>query len=124
MSGEKRYKKLLVWQKAIELTDFIYSATKNFPNDEKFGLSNQLRRAAVSVASNIAEGATRQSKKEFLQFLTIAKASLAEIETQLIIAHRQEYITKKTLESGEELINEIDKMTYGLIESQKKELAA
>lgn len=82
------HKELDVWKLSIDLVEEMYKLTKNFPTEEKFGLTNQLRRAAVSVPSNIAEGAARKSDKENIQFLYIALGSLSEIETQLIIVNR------------------------------------
>jgi len=84
----KRHRKLSVWQKAIELTEHVYIFTQLLPEDERFGLISQMRRCSVSVPSNIAEGASRHSDKEFLRFLNIAKGSLAELETQLILCSR------------------------------------
>jgi len=84
----KRHRKLSVWQKAIELTEHIYVFTQLLPDDERFGLTSQMRRCSVSIPSNIAEGASRHSDKEFLRFLNIAKGSLAELETQLILCSR------------------------------------
>ncbi|NLN94425.1 MAG: four helix bundle protein [Candidatus Hydrogenedens sp.] len=105
------YKDLQVWQKAMDLVDLIYTATRSFPKDELYGLTNQLRRAAVSVPSNIAEGRSRQSKLEYRQFISIARGSLAEIETQLIIAQRQGYLTEDTVKIIMELHDEVGKMT-------------
>jgi len=84
----KRHRKLSVWQKAIELTEHIYMFTQLLPDDERFGLTSQMRRCSVSIPSNIAEGASRHSDKEFLRFLNISKGSLAELETQLILCSR------------------------------------
>ncbi len=84
----KRHRKFAVWQKAIELTEHIYLFTQLLPSEEKFGLTSQMRRCSVSIPSNIAEGASRHSDKEFLRFLNIAKGSLAELETQLILCSR------------------------------------
>ena len=84
--GSKGYKDLLVWQKGIELVKETYKLTKSFPNDEKFGSVSQMRRAAVSIPSNIAEGQARQPTKEFIQFLSHAEGSLAELETQVIVS--------------------------------------
>jgi four helix bundle protein len=84
MQGRKHHE-LRVWQDAVALVKQVYECTKSFPSDERFGLTSQLRRAAVSVPSNIAEGAARRSKREFVQFLTVARGSLAEVETQIII---------------------------------------
>jgi four helix bundle protein len=85
------YKDLIVWQKAVDLTVEIYNLTKDFPTAEQYGLTSQMRRAAVSIASNIAEGKTRRTQKDFHNFLGIAFASAAELETQLIIAKRLSY---------------------------------
>ena len=82
----KTHKDLLVWKKSIEFVTKIYVLTKSFPENERYGLTNQLRRAAVSIPSNISEGAARGSSKEFVRFLFVSRASAAEIETQLIIA--------------------------------------
>ena len=94
------FRKYVIWQKAIELTDFVYSFTDTFPKSEVYALSNQLQRAAVSVASNIAEGASRSSEKDFAHFLEIAIGSAFEIETQLTIAQRRGYITPKAYDDA------------------------
>lgn len=86
-----------VWKLSMDLVIDIYSVTKNFPADEKFGLTSQLRRAAVSVPSNIAEGAARKSDKEYIQFLYIALGSIAEIETQLLISTRLGFYNSETI---------------------------
>jgi four helix bundle protein len=86
------YKDLIEWRKAMELVTEIYRATREFPRDELYGLTNQLRRAAVSVPSNIAEGQARFSRKEFRHFLSHARGSLVEIETQLTIAQNLGYL--------------------------------
>ncbi len=88
------YKDLEVWKKSIDLVVKVYSITKLFPNDEKYTLVSQMRRAIISVPSNIAEGYGRGSTKEYVQFLRISKASLMELETQLIISQKLEYINK------------------------------
>jgi len=82
----KHYKELLVWQKGMALAKLVYRLTVRFPREEKFGLTSQIRRASVSVPSNIAEGQARQSTKEFLQFLSHAEGSLAELETQVLLS--------------------------------------
>lgn len=112
------YKDLKVWQEAINLVEEVYKLTNSLPNSETFALANQLKRAAVSVPSNISEGASRQSTKEFVHFLYIALGSAAEIETQIIIAQRLDYI-----ENSKEVIDEITKirkMLNALISSLKK----
>jgi len=88
----KTHKDLDIWNLAIELVVKIYKESKNFPKEEMYGLSSQLRRASISVASNIAEGAARQSKEEFIRFVYYSLGSLSEIETQLIIANKIGYI--------------------------------
>jgi len=90
----KNYFELIAWQKAMELTDRIYGATKEFPAEEKFGLATQMRRAAVSVPSNIAEGQGRSSTSGFLHFLSIAHGSVREIETRLRISAKLGYLEK------------------------------
>ena len=87
----RKYQQLVVWQKSIELVGEIYRLTKAFPNDEKFGLTSQLRRAAVSIPSNIAEGAGRGSDNDFCRFLYQARGSLTEVETQLLISQQLQY---------------------------------
>ncbi len=91
----KSYKDLIVWQKAIDLVILVYRRTAAFPKEEVYGLRQQIRRAAVSVPSNIAEGQCRSSTRDFLNFLAIARGSLGEVETQLTIAERLEYLKKK-----------------------------
>ena len=113
----RNYRDLVVWQKGIELTIGIYKLTSNFPESEKFGLTNQLRRAAVSIPSNIAEGHARKSDKEFGRFLRIALGSCAEIDTQIIIAKELEYIPKDIAAGLSARAVEIQKMIYGLIRS-------
>ena len=88
----KCFKDLVVWKRGIDLVEDIYALTANLPANEQFGLVSQMRRAAVSIPSNIAEGQGRKSAKEFIQFLYIAKGSLAEIETQLIICERLKFV--------------------------------
>ncbi|MEA2032271.1 MAG: four helix bundle protein [Euryarchaeota archaeon] len=88
----KNFKELKVWQKGIELVAMVYKITASFPGEEKYGLSAQMRRAAVSIPSNIAEGHLRKTAKDFRQFLSIARGSCAELETQIIIAHKLGFI--------------------------------
>lgn len=107
-----KYKELKVWQKAIELVTEIYRATSKFPVKERFGLISQINRAAVSIPSNIAEGAGRNSDKEFLYFLSIAHASSYETETQLIISYNLNYLLQEELELLTDKINEWQKMSY------------
>ncbi len=106
----KSYQDLIVWQKSMDLTVEIYQLSKNFPNDELYCLTNQIRRAVVSIPSNIAEGKGRNSKAEYLHFISIAQGSLAETETQIILAIRLQYITERQAKTSIDLQNEISKM--------------
>jgi four helix bundle protein len=109
------FKGLTAWQKAYELALTLYKATKNFPKEEIYGLASQMQRAAVSVPANIAEGYERQYKKEYRQFLSIAKGSLSEIETYLLLCKDLTYITKEEFEGIESLRKETTKLINGLI---------
>ena len=91
------FEKLDVWQKAITLADVIYNDTRSFPADERFGLTNQMRRSVVSVSSNIAEGLSRSSKSDFGRFVEIATGSVFELVSQGFVARRQHFLTKKGL---------------------------
>ena len=115
MSSIKSYKELIVWQKAIVLVKEVYEFTNSFPAEEKFGLTSQMRRASVSVPSNIAEGWGRLSKKNYIQFLRTARGSLYELETQIIISVDLNY--NDNSETVESLIIEISKMLNTLIKS-------
>jgi four helix bundle protein len=108
------FRELKVWQKAITLVKKIYLSTKSFPLEEQFGLNNQIRRCAVSIPSNIAEGAGRKSEKEFEHFLYVSLGSCFEFETQLIISRELEYISQDTFSNLEKEIIEIEKMIRGL----------
>lgn len=111
----KDYKDLKVWQKGIEIVDKIYLITDKFPGNELYGLVSQMRRASVRIPSNIAEGFVRHHTKEYRQFLYISSGSCAELDTQLIIADRRNYITKKELEELTEDINHEARMLVSLI---------
>ena len=111
------HKDLDVWKKAIEFVAEIYKITRNFPKDEIYGLTSQIRRAAVSIPSNIAEGAARNSTKEFIQFLAIAKGSKAELETQLLICVKIHYLNNSDIEIAINLIKEVGKMLNALQKS-------
>ena len=108
------HEKLDVWKMAIEMVVRVYECTGDFPNDERFGLTSQIRRAAVSVPANIAEGAGRHHDREFLQFLGIAQGSASELETELLIAHRLGYIDEENFRSIYEEVNSIARMIVGL----------
>ncbi|MSU79315.1 MAG: four helix bundle protein [Gemmataceae bacterium] len=90
------YRDLLVWQKGIVFAKEVYRLTRSFPADEKYGLVSQMRRAAVSVPSNIAEGQARRSTKEFIQFISIAEGSVAELDTQLVLAYEFGFCDRET----------------------------
>ena len=113
----KTHKDLDVWKKSIDLVTTLYSMTNSFPKDELFGLTSQIRRAAVSIPSNIAEGAARRSQKEFTQFLYIALGSQQELDTQLIIANNLKYINSNMYNSISMELATIGKMIMGLIKS-------
>lgn len=113
----KHYKELAAWQKAMELVAEVYRITADFPDQEKFGLVSQLRRAAVSVPSNIAEGQGRLSTGEFKQFLGHARGSLFEVETQAIIANDLMVISEDRMRRLDELIQEVGRVLNGLIRS-------
>lgn len=105
-------KELKIWNKAIDLSVDVYKATANFPVDERFGLTSQSRRAAVSIPSNIAEGAGRNSSKEFNNFLGIANGSSYELQTQLVISNKLELLNNEVLEKLLFQIDELQKMNY------------
>ena len=108
------YKELIIWQKSVDLAVQIYRTTQGFPKNELFGLVAQMRRSATSIASNIAEGAGRNSNKDFSNFLGISNGSICELETQLIIASRTDLITLSTLQALQVKITEIQKMNWSL----------
>jgi four helix bundle protein len=112
------YKDLIVWKKSVDFAVSINKITQTFPKSEQFGLSSQLQRASSSIAANIAEGAGRNSDKEFIHFLSIALGSLYETETHLIIAQQIGYISNKTIGEFSFTITEIDKMIRALQKSK------
>ena len=116
---KKSYKQLVVWQRAIDLVPKIYVLLKGFPKEETHALADQIRRSVVSIPANIAEGQARQHKKEFLQHLAIAKGSLAELHTLLIIAERLSYVSQATLVGMEHELSEIARPLSGLIQNLK-----
>jgi four helix bundle protein len=110
----KSFRDLRVWQAAMDLVERVYRLTRAFPKQEVYGLTSQIQRAAVSVPSNIAEGHTREHRKEYLHHLSIAQASLAEMETQLEIAARLKYLTADQLVQTLELVVALGKQLYAL----------
>jgi four helix bundle protein len=113
------FRDLAVWQRAIELTLAVYKLTSAFPEAERFGLTNQRRRASVSVASNIAEGCGRSTKGEYVQFLGHARGSNSEVETQIVISKALGFGSKQTIEIAEALCNQVGRMLGALIKSQR-----
>jgi len=109
------YKDLLVWQKSMVLVEMIYKLTNTLPTEEQWGLKSQMRRAAVSVPSNIAEGYGRQTTGNYKQFLAIGRGSLFEIETQVLLCVRLKYLNEKEAEQILNNITEISKMLYSLL---------
>ena len=117
--SEKPHKRLIVWQKAMDAVEEVYRLTGRFPSEERFGLVSQMRRASVSIATNIAEGAARQTTKEQLQFLFISRGSLSELDTQLEIAERLGFIQNEQRATTLQSLEEIARLLNGLITSQR-----
>ena len=118
----KSHKDLTVYKDSIQFVTLIYKKTLGFPHTEQFGLTNQIRRSAVSIPSNIAEGAARNHTKENIQFIHIALASASELDTQLEIAMSLEFLEKVEYELLLEKLNSISKMIQGLLKYQKAKL--
>ena len=116
------YRDLKVWQQAIDLAPEVYRLLKKFPKEENYALADQIRRAAVSIAANIAEGQARQHTREFLQHLSIAKGSLAELDTLLIIAERLGYLKNEEIAPIQSNMTEIRMMLHGLSRSLQEKL--
>jgi four helix bundle protein len=117
------YRDLVAWQKAMKFVTAIYEVTQRFPSEERYGLTNQLRRASVSVPSNIAEGQARFSQKEFHHFLSMARGSLVEIETQLLIARNLKYLQPAKAEDLLATADQLGRILNGLISSIKNRVA-
>jgi four helix bundle protein len=115
----RTYRDLVAWQKAMRFVSEIYAATQRFPSQERFGITNQLRRAAVSVPSNIAEGQARFSQKEFHHFLSQARGSLVEIETQVLIARELKYLPPAKTDELPTAAGELGRLLNGLIASTR-----
>ncbi len=116
------FKNIKAWQYADDLSVLVYSKTKTFPKEEIYGITSQLRRAAVSVATNVAEGASREHKREYLNFLYIARGSIAEIEYLLHLSERVGYLDNDSYQKLESLRIKTAKTLYGLINSVKKDI--
>ncbi|MFH0872125.1 MAG: four helix bundle protein [bacterium] len=110
----KSFRDLRVWRAAVDVVESVYRLTQGFPKQEAYGLTSQIRRAAISIPSNIAEGHTREHNKEFLHHLSVAQASLAELETQLEIAKRLEYITSEELSQVLQQLSSVGRQLYAL----------
>ena len=108
------FEKLEVWHQAIEFADLVYSNTRNFPSDERFGLTNQMRRAAISISSNIAEGSSRNSRKDFARFIEITTGSVFEVVSQSFIARNQGHLTEAQFQSHYTAAQQQGKMLSGL----------
>lgn len=117
MSSIKSYKDLLIWQKGIELVKEIYLICIDLPKDEVFGLQSQMKRAAISIPSNIAEGYGRNYTQNYIQFIKIARGSLLELETQIIISKELDFINEETIDKIINLITEENKMLNAFIKS-------
>ena len=116
--SERPHRKLIVWQKAMDFVEKIYTVTERFPVDERFGLVTQMRRAAISIASNIAEGAARQTPKETIQFFFMSRGSISELDTQLEIASRLRWIDAEQQCVLADALNELGRLLNGLIASK------
>jgi four helix bundle protein len=116
----RSFKDLVAWQKSMDLVTEVYRTSQGFPKEEIFGLTSQIRRSAVSVPSNIAEGNARTSKKEFQYFLSNARGSLAELETQILIAHQLAYINETAKNQMLDRLWEVGRILNGLLSSLKK----
>ncbi len=117
---EKPHKRLKAWQLGMNIAVDIYKASERFPVEERFGLTSQMRRSGVSVPSNVAEGAGRNTKREFINFLHIAQRSLSEFDTQLELSKRPEFIDEDTWKWLDDKLIEEDKVLSGLIRSQRE----
>ena len=117
------HEKLEAWSKAIDFVVDIYKTTESFPKEEKFGLPSQIRRAAVSVPANIAEGAGRRSDKEFAHFLSNAQGSASELETEPIIAHRIGYLNESTFADLNDSLSRIGRLIAGLSQHLKNRIS-
>lgn len=115
------YQDLTVWQESIELVAIVYAITETFPDTEKFGITNQMRRCAVSIPSNIAEGHARKSDGDFVRFLRISYGSSAELETQLLIAKRLKFISSTDFAKVEKQLISVKKMLNKLMSSLTKD---
>jgi four helix bundle protein len=124
MTTVRRYTDLVAWRKAMDLVEEVYRLTKSFPKEELYGLSSQLRRSAVSIPSNVAEGHCRNGRREFVHHLSIALGSLGDVETQVLIAQRLGYIDESASTNAAALASETGRLLVGLMHSLEKHAAA
>lgn len=122
--GERPHKKLEAWRKGIELSVRLYKVTAGFPAEERYGLTGQIRRAAVSVPANIAEGAARGSKKYFINAIQVARGSLSELDTHIEISGQLGYLDQLTLRQLLEAVDEIERILNGLVQSLRRRSGA
>ena len=120
-SAMRPHEKLDVWKRAIDFVVTVYKMTESFPRDERFGLISQIRRAAVSIAANIAEGAGRHTSKEFKYFLSNAQGSVSELATELLIAQRLGYLKIEAFDIGNTELTSIGRMIFGLSRSLSRD---
>lgn len=118
MNPKRTFRDLTVWRKAVSLAQLVYRMTATLPKSEQFGLTNQMRRAAVSIASNIAEGSARQTRRDYIHFLMVARGSLAELETQLVIAQELGFL--RSVNTVMEHMQEVSRMLQALITSLRR----
>ena len=112
-----------VWKKSVDFVVMVYKLTENFPKEERFGLTSKVRRAAVSISANIDEGAARKSEKEFLQFLSISQGSASEVETELLIANRLNFLNKSDFELLINSLDDLGRMITGLSNYLKRKMS-
>jgi four helix bundle protein len=124
MSVVKRYTDLIAWTKAMDLVEAVYRGTKTFPKEELYGLSSQMRRSAISIPSNIAEGHCRNGRREFVHHLSIALGSLGELETQILIAGRLGYLDEGSVALLAASASEVGRLIVGLMHSLERHAAA
>ncbi len=122
MSGVKGFEDLEVWKKSIDFVEAVYSTSAHWPSEERYGLTQQIRRAAASISANIAEGAERQGTREFLHFLSITKGSLAEVRTFVVLAHRLKYLEESEAGDLSNQAIEIGRMLSGLARALRSKL--
>lgn len=115
----KSHKDLEVWKRSVDLVTLIYDVTSRYPKDENYGITNQIRRAAISIPSNLSEGAARNHSKEFIQFLHICLGSISELETQIIISENLKFLSKVDSTRIQNELTELRRMFLGLIRNIK-----